>query len=95
MWRLEALQGRHVTATSVYRALGFLLYQGLIMRVQSRNGYLPCPNPGTPFDGAIFICDVCGVATSVNDPAVEHLLIKRAESLGFAVQGSMHDLQGV
>lgn len=65
------------------------------MRVRSRNGYLPCPNLGRPFDGTIFICEVCGAATNMHDHAFERLLVKRAESLGFAVRDKMIEVQGI
>lgn len=78
MRRLETVYGRPVTATSVYRALEFLLDQGLAMRIESRNAYLPCPHPETPWVSAFFLRDVCGNATGLNDAAVECLLDERA-----------------
>lgn len=95
MRQLEVSSGRHVTATTIYRSLAFLLRQGLVMRVESLNAYLPCPNLGTPFVGVFFICDVCGAATGVEDPAVEHLLTKRAKSFGFSARSKTIELQGV
>lgn len=95
MRRLEAASGRQVTATSVYRALDFLLREGLVMRIESRNAYLPCPEPGTPFAGTFFICNVCGIATGANDGALERLAAIRAGSFGFTLQGRTIELQGV
>lgn len=94
MRRLEVATGKQVTATSVYRALGFLVRQDLIVRIESRNAYLPCPEPGMPFVGTFFICNVCGIANGVNDDALELAAI-RAKSFGFTLQGRTIELQGV
>jgi len=95
MRRLETVTGRQVTATSVYRALEFLLDEGLAMRVESRNAYLPCPHPGTPSSGAFFLCDLCGMAMGVNDPVLERALARRARSIGFRILRRVIEFQGL
>jgi Fur family zinc uptake transcriptional regulator len=95
MRRLESLTGRQVTATSVYRALEFLLRERLAMRVESRNAYLPCPHTRTLSVGAFFLCDLCGTAMVVNDPAIERVLAKRARSIGFRVLRRVIEFHGL
>ncbi|MBS0431183.1 MAG: transcriptional repressor [Proteobacteria bacterium] len=95
MRRLEALSGRHATAASVYRALEFLQRHDLAIRVESRNAYLACPNPGRPFTGVLFICDLCGVSVSEENPAVMRRLDQTSGSLGFSIRRQVVELQGV
>lgn len=45
--------------STVYRALDFLLEQGLIHRVESLNAFVGCRNSGTQHDQLLLICTVC------------------------------------
>ena len=95
MRRVEAASGKHVTATSVYRALEFLLEQALVTRIESRNAYLPCPQPGRPFSGTVFLCDACGTATVASDPALERVLARHVRATGFRVLRRVIEFQGL
>ncbi|QWF72130.1 transcriptional repressor [Methylomonas paludis] len=44
---------------TVYRALDFLLEQGLIHRVESLNAFVGCHRSGTQHDQLLLICSVC------------------------------------
>ncbi len=95
MRRLEASLGKPVTATTVYRSLDFLLHQGLVMRIESRNAYLPCPRPGRPDGNIFFVCDVCGAVTSSAAPSLDRLLARQAAGLGFSIKRRTLELQGI
>lgn len=45
--------------STVYRALDFLLEQGLIHRVESLNAFVGCRSSGTQHDQLLLICTVC------------------------------------
>ncbi len=45
--------------STVYRALDFLLEQGLIHRVESLNAFVGCKSSGTQHDQLLLICTVC------------------------------------
>lgn len=45
--------------STVYRALDFLLEQGLIHRVESLNAFVGCRSSGTSHDQLLFICSHC------------------------------------
>ena len=45
--------------STVYRALDFLLEQGLIHRVESLNAFVGCHSSGTRHDQLLLICTVC------------------------------------
>src|SRR3979490_3492568 len=46
---------------TVYRALDFLMENGLVHRIESRNAFLACAHDHEPTAmGAVLICDRCG-----------------------------------
>lgn len=57
--RLEAVLGRKLTPASIYRVLEFLVGEGLIARIESRNGYVPCAHPERAHGCVFFVCDQC------------------------------------
>jgi Fur family transcriptional regulator, zinc uptake regulator len=95
---VEALQrslGRKLTPTTVYRTLDFLLEQGLVIRIESRNAYLPCAHPDRPRSRAFFVCDECNASIALDDPRMESLLTREAGAIGFTVRRKVLELQGV
>jgi len=95
MRKLEASLGRHVTATSVYRSLDFLMHHNLVVRVESRNAYLPCPKPGRSFRGAFLVYEGCDTATCVEDASLVGLLAGKTARLGFSVGHRVIELHGI
>lgn len=77
----------------VYRALEFLLEQGLIHRIESRNAFISCVHPGHECATQFLICRDCEQVAEIehNDPG----LLAHAGSLGFAVDHSMVEITGV
>ncbi len=49
-------RGRRAAPPTVYRALDFLLGQGLIHRIESLNAFVGCRDPDTPHAGQFLIC---------------------------------------
>ena len=68
---------------SIYRALDFLLENGLIHRLASRNAYLACGHSHGVQEPVVFlICDNCGeVVEATSDALLQdlHQLVDRAE----------------
>lgn len=58
---LDALRAFDSSAkpTTVYRALDFLLEQGLVHRVESLNAFVGCRQPGGRHELLLLICDHC------------------------------------
>lgn len=59
----EALggEGRRLAPITIYRALEFLMEQGLVHRLASRNAFVACPHGHAPHDLVAFlICEACG-----------------------------------
>ncbi|MEN3931692.1 transcriptional repressor [Microvirga sp. W0021] len=52
---------RYLAPVTIYRALNFLLEQGFVHRLTSRNAFVACPHGHRPEDLVVFlICDNCG-----------------------------------
>ncbi len=98
VWRSHAPQGayailerlrrerRRAAPQTVYRALDFLLAQGLVHRIESANAFVGCRAPGTPHAGHFLICSDCGAAAEVDDRRVGSALRRSAAEAGFTVE---------
>ena len=67
---LQAERGG-VAPPTIYRALDFLVEQGLLHRIEALNGFLVCQHFNCTHHGLILSCQRCGKATEINDD--EHL----------------------
>ncbi len=80
---------------TIYRALAFLLAQGLVHRIKSLNAYVGCVHPDGAHGGQFLICGDCGAAAEVHDPRVDAAVARRAEELGFAVRRKTIEVEGL
>lgn len=94
---LEALKRSHPGAAppTVYRALDFLIEQGLIHRIESLNAYVGCPRPERKHASQFLICEKCGTAGELDDDAIAEAVERRAGQLGFAVAQQTIELRGL
>ncbi|MBA1146287.1 transcriptional repressor [Ectothiorhodospiraceae bacterium WFHF3C12] len=80
---------------TVYRALDFLLHEGLIHRIESLNAYVGCAEPEGQHAGQFLICSECGTVGELNDPGIDALLEARVGQLGFRLRRQTIELDGV
>ena len=80
---------------TVYRALDFLMEQGLVHRIESLNAYVGCPRPERPHASQFLICEGCGSAGELDDPAITDAVERRAGRLGFTVAQQTIELRGL
>ena len=87
---------RHGAAPpTVYRALEFLLEQGLIHKLESRSAYVGCVSHGDVDHAAQFlICRTCGQVTELDDHELAHALEDAARRLGFTVGKATIEAEG-
>ena len=87
---------RHGAAPpTVYRALEFLLDQGLIHKLESRSAYVGCVSHGDAGHAAQFlICRTCGRVTELDDHTLAHALDDAAQRLGFTVGKATIEAEG-
>ena len=94
---IEALKlrdSRPVGPPTVYRALEFLMSQGLVSKIESRNAFVPCAHPERRHGCLFFICSDCGAATELEDLRVEQLLAEDAAVLGYRVTRRVVEVEG-
>lgn len=84
---LEALrqEGHAAAPPTVYRALDFLIEQGLVHRIERLNAFVGCPRPGGAHAGQFLICSACGDAAELEDPQIAEALAQAAARAGFSV----------
>lgn len=88
-------EGRSAAPPTVYRALEFLLEQGLVHRLSSLNAFVGCSRPGHTGSGQFLICRSCGNAAELNDSGVERAITRSAASQGFEINQHTVEVSGV
>jgi Fur family zinc uptake transcriptional regulator len=78
---------------AVYRALDFLLAQGLVHRVQSQNAFIGCPHPGDDHDSQLLLCRKCGSVAEINSAPLAAALSQAAP--GFLVEQRVVEISGL
>jgi len=86
--------GRRAAPPTVYRALDFLLEQGLVHRIESRNAFIGCSNPGSEHVVEILLCTDCGCAAELTDARVARAVRASAADHGFEVQAQTLEVSG-
>ena len=95
---IEALKlrdSRPVGPPTVYRALEFLMSQGLASKIESRNAYVPCAHPERRHDCLFFICSDCGASVELEDQRLEGLISEVANLIGFRPTRRVIEVEGV
>ncbi len=92
---LSKAQGRPVAPPTVYRSLEFLVENGFVVRVESRNAYAVCDTPGHDHHGVMLICSRCSVAQEIDDHALDAVLLRTAERAGFRLDKQTVELEGL
>lgn len=94
---LEQLRREEATAAppTIYRALDFLLAQGLIHRVARLNAFVACRHVDHPHLHAQLICRDCGESLEICDGALEMALARRAAEVGFVIQEQVVEAVGL
>ena len=86
---------RKAQPPTVYRALEFLLAQGLIHRIESLNAYIGCAVPDMDHAGQFLICRDCGMAAELVDSRIDAAIGKGAQAVGFSIEHPTVELEGV
>jgi Fur family transcriptional regulator, zinc uptake regulator len=84
-----------VKPPTVYRALDFLLEQGLIHRIESLNGFVGCDRPQKAHQSQLFICRDCGQVSECGDESVRRALDREAARQGFQAEERIVEVRGL
>ena len=95
--KLSEAQKRIVAPPTVYRTLDFLVDNGFVVKIESRQVYAPCDHLDHAHDhhGVVFSCVKCGRATEVDAEGVEGEIAALAQSLRFKVERKIQEVEGI
>jgi Fur family transcriptional regulator, zinc uptake regulator len=66
---------KRLAPITIYRALEFLMAEGLVHRLASRNAFIACPHHHGPHELVAFlICESCGGVDELSSPALGQAL---------------------
>jgi Fur family zinc uptake transcriptional regulator len=83
-------------AMSVYRALDFLLAEGLAHRIESKNAFLACAYGHDNDDIVLFmLCERCGTVAEVTSTALGRDLAQAAKSASFSPKAPVLEVSGL
>ena len=86
---------RGATPPTVYRALDFLVAQGLVHRIESLNAFVGCVDPASAHAGQFLICRDCGAAAELHDPRVNRAITRGAAEVGFVAEERTVEVRGL
>ena len=78
-----------------YRALEFLVDQGLAHRIQRLNAFTACVHPGEDHAPAFLICRSCHTVAEAAATAARHALEEEAARAGFRVERTTIEALGL
>ncbi|MEH6470129.1 MAG: Fur family transcriptional regulator [Halopseudomonas sp.] len=90
-----ARDGFNSAPPTVYRALEFLLEQGLAHRIASLNAFIGCAHPERRHQGYFLICRHCGSAQELPAETLTKPLKQHAQAQGFKVESETVELSGL
>ncbi len=80
---------------TVYRALDFLVEQGLVHRLDAINAWSACMDAaGEPHD-LLVVCTRCGAVAELSDPDLKHQLAQKVANTGFVLSSHETELRGL
>ena len=94
---LEELKAKRPKAApvTIYRALDFLMENGLVHRIESRSAYIACTAPHQSHAFQHLICRCCGVVTEMVDEGLTRSITSAAASLGFLAERQTVEVFGL
>lgn len=94
---LEQIRSKHPNAAppTVYRALDFLVEQGLAHRLDASNAWTACHDAGGDPHDLLVVCTDCGVVAELSDPGLNRQLAVRVAQTGFELSGHETELRAV
>ena len=79
---------------TVYRALDFLIDNGLIHRIERMNAFVGCSHPGEAHRGFFLICGECGNAEELQSDGLADTIAASAARRGFAARDMTLEVAG-
>lgn len=80
---------------TVYRALDFLVEQGLAHRLDATNAWTACHDAGGDPHDLLVVCTGCGAVAEVSDPTLNQQLAAKVAQTGFTLSGHETELRAL
>jgi Fur family zinc uptake transcriptional regulator len=91
-----ATHGGRPAPITVYRALDFLIEQGLVHRIESRNAFIACVHGHAGEELVVFLlCERCGAVGEASADTLAGTLSAAARAAGFAPKTAVIEIPGV
>lgn len=78
-----------------YRALDFLVTNGLVHKVEHLNAFVACSYPGESHSPAFMICRSCDVVAETRSTSAKGTLGAAARSAGFRIERTVVEAEGL
>jgi len=92
---LTEQDGRRAAPPTVYRAMDFLLENGLVHRIASLNAFVGCNHPAHAHQGQFLICRTCNAAIELSTDSISEAIVAGAATVGFTVESQTVEVVGV
>jgi Fur family transcriptional regulator, zinc uptake regulator len=80
---------------TVYRALDFLIENGLVHKIESLNAYVGCNQPLKHHQFTLLICTKCNRAQEIDSKPLNEVLRDTAEEHTFVIKSRTLELRGI
>jgi len=87
--------GKVAAPPTVYRALDFLVAQGLVHRIASLNAFVGCSISSDQHVSQFLLCRKCGVAIEIVAPAITKAITHNADQYGFQIDNESIEISGL
>jgi len=87
--------GRSAAPPTIYRALDFLMAQGLIHRLASNNTYLACAHPQQDHEAVFLVCQHCGQTQEIHTDGINQSIQEKAAAYKFNVVHTSVEVTGM
>ena len=92
---MAVADGKRPAPVSVYRALAFLLDNGLAHRLESKNAFVVCGHAHAAGEPVVFlICEQCGEVKEATTPGLTRELTALCASAGFRARTRVVEIAG-
>ena len=88
----EGLGSRPVTA---YRALGFLMKNGFVHKIERLNAYVACMHPSQSHHPAFMVCRACRAVAEAQAEPAKGALGQAARAVGFVIEHTVVEAVGL
>ena len=80
---------------TAYRALEYLVENGLVHRLEKLNAYVACARPDACERAGFIVCKLCRTVAEIECKASEAGLLQAAAHSGFAAETSVMEVDGI